>query len=1291
MNKEEKQTFNNLNNFIKRLMKLKRNETINKKITKILLNRNEIILDYDLIKNEIEEQYNNETNNILKKLSLKLINLYKKSILNSYINIKEKEMKKIYDKFNKNMEKMKINDIKYNEIINNKNDIIINNKNDIIIDKKNDIIINKFYYIKLNNIKYNIYYNYEILNKYIEENNINEYYIFGIDKMKKNNTISKKYIIIDNIDERKNILNNNHNIYEVLMKNNYKLFFDIELEEKKDIEIYNKYINNIDLFFNDLKIMINDFINYINKYHNIYNKKLDENNIIYLKSENEELNKKISYHIIFNEISYDNHEYIKYIIQKYKKDNNNIISKYIDDCVYRKNGLYRCINQSKINKNNELKLYNNDYNIDDTLINIKDKLLLHIEDKEFIKNKEIKIKIKNDINNYINNDDKKDDKLYVEITKEEENLILKLRDKKDIIYNIIDKIKNHNENTYEWFNIVLAIKVLTNDYELYKNFNGNKYDINGNLKIWNGMKDNYNIDNYIISINCLLKYLKINDNKYYKKIKKDFEIITDINIKYDNIKKSNEINNFYNIDKTLINKYIELSKEDLKDNKYLYEDTLIKAYNDNYRNIIVKSGLGSGKSVSVCNFLKHYINNINDKAKILILSPRILYSYTIKQTLEEGINGKNNEIKYKFDLYNDKEININESQFLICSMTSILKLKNNYDIIVMDEIESLLNVYSNYKTHIDFLFNYNKFYDLINCSKVNLLLDGDINNTSLKIFSTINKQSILYNNINNFKNRVVNIFKYEETFNKKLFDDIKNNKKIVIFNYSKNGIIKFVKQMKEDYKDKKIIAHYSNSDDNELFLERENNNDNNLIIDDEGKLKNINEIWNKYDILIMNVSITVGIDFTEKYFNNVYIIYDNINIVRDVIQSINRIRNYIDNEINIYINKREIDYNEEYLKIDEKKKLLMDKIINDEYFINEYNEYIKNYNLKLDDLDYGLEINKIDKVLNINEYLNKIYDNMDENLLYLHKRALNEINLSKYNLSMFHYFFKKVGYTINYDKTKSKIIEELTKLLGINVYELANMEYEKEFKKYFNLLDDYNINNINKDELYKKNDELYKYISDEQKNNNKQYKKDMYDLIKQYIKFNKYFKINSDKDNLIDGIFKEYISPYTNQKFKNYYNYMNDIKDYENIKNQLKKHRCLEMTKNIYEYNELRNVIFKHMNINKENINKNFVIKENELKELYLYIDNNIDKFRKIENINRMLNKKNKNDNINYSIIKSFLINYNISIRYFRNNYSKNDENKKIVINDNNYFEYIELNKYDNKNNKNDEIIFIDE
>ena len=53
INKQNKQ-IKKLNIFIKNLMKFKKNEIVNRKITFKLLNKNEIILDYDLIKNNIE-------------------------------------------------------------------------------------------------------------------------------------------------------------------------------------------------------------------------------------------------------------------------------------------------------------------------------------------------------------------------------------------------------------------------------------------------------------------------------------------------------------------------------------------------------------------------------------------------------------------------------------------------------------------------------------------------------------------------------------------------------------------------------------------------------------------------------------------------------------------------------------------------------------------------------------------------------------------------------------------------------------------------------------------------------------------------------------------------------------------------------------------------------------------------------------------------------------------------------------------------------------------------------------
>ena len=122
---------------------------------------------------------------------------------------------------------------------------------------------------------------------------------------------------------------------------------------------------------------------------------------------------------------------------------------------------------------------------------------------------------------------------------------------------------------------------------------------------------------------------------YYHKLQKWQKLIIQYYNSFYNVKYAKQ---FYKIDNNLIDKKIELKKSDLTDNKYLNKDIIINAYNNNYNNIIIKSGLGTGKSVSVCNFLNYYLTNINKNASILIISPRISYSNSINETLEKNLN-----------------------------------------------------------------------------------------------------------------------------------------------------------------------------------------------------------------------------------------------------------------------------------------------------------------------------------------------------------------------------------------------------------------------------------------------------------------------------------------------------------------------------------------------------------------------------------------------------------------------------------------------------------------------------
>ena len=1222
----------------------------------------------------------------------------------------EKMIKKMDNKIEKLNEKLQTIIFKKNEISNN----IIKVEKKVKTNKIGDFIFTKI----IDAINYRI------------ENKLSNYILLSND-IKKNEAY-KQYILI-NENKKINYIESDKNAYEILLKydetQNYKLYLDIDKDISKkeltdinndEINYLNKFIKNGEIdhynFYIELIEFINKLINYIK---NVYNYDFENNNddiynqIYVVKSQSIT---KISYHIIFNNIIFKHINHMKYFMKNMihiLKDENLIKYNYIDVIPYMTNQNLRLINNTKIGKNNKLvfcenhiskiyeKIENNNIKLNDFIqdyklknkintfiitnkdvninIDIDEYTKITISKKDdIINNKIIEKKEKKEIIN--NNDDNIKGKFNIEFSDIDIIEINNLIDDKIILNKIIDIIKPLNKSKYNiWFYIIKAIKILTNDINLYEDFNGNFHNKTDNINIWNNLNFDNNIKEKFESIYSLFIHLQKLDINYYNEILNKYKNINNIIKSYNSHYNIKFPINFYKIDDNLINEKIILKKEDLtnENNKYfLNKDIIINAYNNNYNNIIIKSGLGTGKSVSVCNFLAYYLKNKNKNASILIISPRISYSNSINQTLE-------NELKIKFDIYNDSTIKINDSNRLILSVFSLARIERNYDIIVLDEIESIINVFKSKECHIDYLKNYNIFYDLIKNSLVNLFLDGDINNSTLKLCNDIkNKNSILYINNINFKKRNVNIYTNLSNIENKLNEDIKNKKKIVIFHYSKNKIINLKKIYELNYPDKKIIVHYSGSKDNNLLEKK----------DDKNNFISINNIWDKADILIYNSSITVGIDFNKNYFDKVYIFNDLINLTRDVIQSINRIRYYKDDEINLYNpHKGKNDCEDEILinifNEDQMENLIND-VIKDELFINEYNSYIDNNNdyNKIVNNGYidncGIDYNLIKKndnykdgkiisdYMNMKEYFKNKYSNMSELMKILFNRSFEEHQLNKkYSNSFFIYFFLNNGYNINIINEKLNISKNSEE--EDEIYKICEDLYNECYENYFGYSTDECENKIK----YMNDDILLKYIIENQKNHNKLFKhNDDYNKIKTFIIFNKKYNVN-EFDN-INKVFKFFMSSTNIKYFRRYNEYINDISVYDKINNKLKLYNCIEViNKNEYILDEIRTNILKLSNINKDNINKVIQCKKNDIKIAFKYIEDNIEKIKEITEYKNIYNDNKNNKNLLYVLYKNIIKYYNIDVSYVDKKHAHIHYNPDIIFNTKNILSYIDIKK----------------
>jgi hypothetical protein len=148
---------------------------------------------------------------------------------------------------------------------------------------------------------------------------------------------------------------------------------------------------------------------------------------------------------------------------------------------------------------------------------------------------------------------------------------------------MLNKLDNEYLINYNKWLIITTILKTENKFDIWNNWckNSSNYNYNNNVKIWNNINSKFNID----YINYITKTRPFNKYKLYKPI-------TDNN----NIKK-------INIDSIYLNKMN--NKEEIF----------------NYKNIIIKSCVGTGKTTIISEEVKKMINK-NNKLKFVSITPR---------------------------------------------------------------------------------------------------------------------------------------------------------------------------------------------------------------------------------------------------------------------------------------------------------------------------------------------------------------------------------------------------------------------------------------------------------------------------------------------------------------------------------------------------------------------------------------------------------------------------------------------------------------------------------------------
>tara|TARA_R110001606_G_scaffold397295_1_gene573371 strand:- start:939 stop:4886 length:3948 start_codon:yes stop_codon:yes gene_type:complete len=942
-----------------------------------------------------------------------------------------------------------------------------------------------------------------------------------------------KYIHIENIRELKEYIKTDKHLYEIAYKRVRKLYFDID---------------NLDLTQDEAELFINKFIIILQNELNI---NITPKQLIVIKNEGKDKKGNItdnihSLHIIINGFKMDYTQQLTlatYINDKYEYE--------LDLNVYKKNQNFRLYNQSKLKYGIRLiNFYNGEINLTDTLIN--------------------------------NTNNSKDLKynLQYDILKNNTKPVLEIHEE-DIIYNIIYKDDISNSifnNNRDW-------KTITNIISKYKLYNLNDWN-DKSVELTTDHNYTYEKNNLYISkinnnkvsstINLLYKIVSKYSSYFIidKKNRIDKEIIKALNKIYcskitdeiiyniNNPTKTKMINRQNNItykekvlykfvNKQGLNTIINIKNgfiidEDKNVNNIYYDNITIdkeKIFNEieniteardktneflknSKKLMVIKSKWGTGKTSNI-------IKNVIDKYdKILIITE----SNALNSKLLDDFS------EYNFVSHQDKDIDISKKNNVICSIQSINKVKNSfYDIVIIDEYESVLSSYNSSKTFKSANTTPLEAFETLKfiCLKSDkcMILDADISEDKAKLFIDLigQENSVVYKNNQKTFDKI-NLYLYSKIniLYDVIFEKIYNNKKIAIASASKKKLDILIEDL-----NKRNICKILKIDVDGAFIYHNNTIE---VLDKDMTIQKLEQIIidNKIDIFGYTPTIKTGISINTDYFNiTIGLTSCHSILYNEMIQMIMRQRRLKDNEIHIllegytkfnlnksydYINRKQsIDQNLINILNNQNDNIIYNKNqVSEEYYIL---QTINNKNLYNSKTNYVYNFIYLLKYHHLTyKYIEERYDDLLEQINI--NEAVKEYEKVKMNKWL---GIKLLDYH-NYILTDNK-----TKLNKEYINELTDEDKQIFFKTkaVYSLFDINNkIYKINQLNQYKnlREDGITSYEIDDMIEN----------IIKNYN--NEYFYSNYIKRNAIDNI------KIINKLYNNSVEYTQTIDDKQNIK-----------------------------------------------------------------------------------------------------------------------------------------------
>ena len=618
----------------------------------------------------------------------------------------------------------------------------------------------------------------------------------------------------------------------------YKLYWDFDFKYEKEPEIYNGFIGQHDFI---TEYILKYIIDILNETLN-----LSKSDLQYVWAQKE---KSIGFHIYFPNIIVDKELHLWIYDKTFEKILNDkkypekLISKIFDKCI----------------QSNGLRLFYYKYN-DDFYFPFQEKSTFKFEpepDKHFhlcIINTNydaynFNLKIHSDLiwkNVFV--EDKKIVSKSIESNTTVDIKTINIEDKKDLIIGLsqclnIDKINEY----HNWISLVYMFKNFGMYEEIIKlSKKSKKFDDKSKQtidKIFRNKTTPRHVK--IITIGTLIKWAKADKIELTNKVFSKYFLSMKLDIKH-----INEITQ----SRYKININLEENTEKISNEAHIFFINSIDKSIDKTC-IIMQSGTGTGKTYTI-NKINNHLLKANPHYTFLSLVTR-------RSMCACHINAFNNcaDSKIKFTSYLDESYETLD--YFISSLENLIRLHDNYDIVLLDEVNSLINYFYSDTLKSIRLRCIGVLLRLLSKAKVIIACDANITDLVFCFFNQINIKYIYYKN--NYKNKIGIPFDF---YLSKSYNMMAN-----LFSFCDKFIIEKIKKG-----DSVLILTDSFTITNELknYLLRYNDNHDYFRVfnKDEGTLDDIINI-NKICVgrcILANSKILYGVDI-QFHYNVSFVIY----------------------------------------------------------------------------------------------------------------------------------------------------------------------------------------------------------------------------------------------------------------------------------------------------------------------------------------------------------------------------------------------------------------------------------